>query len=84
MLRADLPDDIHEPTDLGSLTGYTVVDTHRGAIGTITAIDTSTLNTLVELDSGILLPLHEDLIEAVDTARHLLTVHLPEGLIAEC
>lgn len=81
MLRRELPEDTDEPLELQSLTGFTLIDSQRGAIGKITAIDTSTLNTLAELDNGTLLPLHEDLIESVDASRKELTVKLPEGLL---
>ena len=81
MLRSDLPDDTQQAADLSSLTGYTLIDSKHGKIGTITTIDTSTLNTLVQLDNGALLPLHEDFITAMDTTDKSLTVQLPEGLI---
>ena len=81
MLRSDLPDDTQQAADLSSLTGYTLIDSTHGKIGTITAIDTSTLNTLVQLDNGALLPLHEDFITAMDSVGKSLTVQLPDGLI---
>lgn len=81
MLRSDLPADTELPTDLASLNGYTLHDETHGEIGTITAIDTSTLNTLIELDNGTLLPLHEDLITGIEPQTRTLTVRLPEGLI---
>ena len=81
MLRTDLPEQIAEQTDLGSLTGFCLCDIQRGEIGTITAIDTSTLNTLVQLDNGTLLPLHEDLIEQIDFTSKSIITRLPEGLL---
>ena len=81
MLRSDLPADAELPTDLASLYGYTLCDETHGEIGTITAIDTSTMNTLVELDNGTLLPLHEDLITGIDQQAKQIRVNLPEGLI---
>lgn len=81
MLRSDLPENAGIPTDLGSITGYTLCDTEHGVLGTITAIDTSTLNTLVQLDDGTSLPLHEDFVAEVDEQSKVLTVSLPEGLI---
>ena len=82
MLRTDLPADAEQPTDLGSLNGYKLYDVQRGEIGTITAIDTSTLNTLIQLDNGTLLPLHEDFITEVDEQAKTLHVNMPEGLIS--
>ena len=81
MLRTDLPEDADVHTDLSTLTGYTVYDTGHGLLGTITAIDTSTLNTLVQLDSGALLPLHEDFVVEADAQEKKLTVRMPEGLV---
>ena len=82
MLRTDLPADAEQPTDLASLNGYKLYDVQRGEIGTITAIDTSTLNTLIQLDNGTLLPLHEDFITEVDEQAKTLHVNMPEGLIS--
>ena len=81
MLRSDLPEDCEQPADLGSLTGYTLCDTQRGTIGIIMAVDTSTMNTLLQLDNGVILPLHEDFIDLIDDIKRIITVHLPEGLI---
>lgn len=81
MLRSDLSENIGIATDFGSLTGYTLCDTEHGVLGTITAIDTSTMNTLVQLDNGILLPLHEDFVAEADERAKVLTVRLPKGLI---
>jgi RimM protein, required for 16S rRNA processing len=81
MLRTDLPADIEAHTDLSTLTGYTVCDIERGALGEITAIDTSTLNTLVQLNSGALLPLHEDFIVELREADKQIIIRAPQGLI---
>ncbi len=81
MLRSDLPEGTDEHPDLASLTGYTLCDINKGAIGKITAIDTSTLNTLVQLDNGALLPLHEDFVVEVDAGARKITIRTPEGLV---
>lgn len=83
MLRRDLPNGEMPETELTSLTGYKLHDHLHGDIGTIRAIDSSTLNTLVELDNGLLLPLHEDLIERIDTNEHTLYTCFPQGLIPD-
>ena len=82
MLRSDLPEDAEQPMNMDSLTGYTLCDTERGVVGTITAIDTSTLNTLLQLDNGLVLPLHEDFVVEADADEKKLTVRMPEGLIS--
>ena len=81
IVRTDLQEEIEEELDFTTLTGYTLCDAAKGVLGTITAIDTSTLNTLVELDSGVLLPLHEDFISDIDADNKRLNVHLPAGLV---
>ena len=82
MLRSDLPEDEQdEHPDLTSLTGYTLCDIERGEIGIITAIDTSTLNTLVQLDNGALLPLHEDFVAEVRAGEKKIIIRAPEGLL---
>jgi len=81
MLRSDLPENTAIPTDFGSITGYTLIDTEHGVLGTITAIDTSTLNTLVQLDNDMLLPLHEDFVTEANEQTKVLTVRFPKGLI---
>lgn len=81
MLRSELPEDAEEHTDLTTLTGYTLIDTERGVLGSITAIDTSTLNTLVQLDNGTLLPLHEDFVSEVSVQKKEIAIRTPQGLL---
>lgn len=81
MLRTDLPEDTEEPLNIESLIGYTLCDTQHGTIGIITAVDTSTMNTLLQLDNGAILPLHEDFITEADEEGKKLTVRIPDGLI---
>ena len=81
MLRTDLPEDTEEPLNIESLIGYTLCDTQHGTIGIITAVDTSTMNTLLQLDNGVILPLHEDFITEADEEGKKLTIRIPDGLI---
>ncbi|MBQ7531109.1 MAG: hypothetical protein IJT12_05330 [Paludibacteraceae bacterium] len=81
MLRSDLPTDVQEQTDLTTLIGYTLCDVERGELGKITAIDTSTMNTLVQLDNGALLPLHGDFVTEADAQTRKLTIRTPDGLM---
>ena len=57
-----------------SLVGLSVMDTAQGLLGTITAVDDSTANMLIELDNGTLLPLHEDFIVSIDSDTLTLTL----------
>lgn len=83
MLRSDIPADSMPAEDITSLTGYTLCDREHGVVGIIRAIDASTLNTLAELDNGLLLPLHEDFIERIDTDARIIYTHFPQGLIPD-
>ncbi len=63
------------------LVGYDIVDENTGRrIGKIASIDTSTANTLFELDNGALIPAQDELVEAVDMESKTLRMRLPEGL----
>lgn len=83
MQLSDLPEDYEPPFSVDSLLHYQVVDAQQGALGSIIDIDDSTLNMLLLLDSGIVIPAHEDFIETVDDENRRLLVHLPEGLVVD-
>lgn len=57
------------------LVGRRVVDTEQGGVGVIRSVDETTANTLIELEDGRLLPLHEDFIQAI--TDDTLTVTFP-------
>lgn len=64
--------------------GYMVSDSRHGDLGRITDVDDSTINVLLKIDRGgeeWLLPVAEELIEAVDPVAKRLTVSVPEGLL---
>ena len=48
--------------------------------GRVAAVDESTINTLLELEDGRLLPVHEDLIIEIDEPQKRIILDLPEGL----
>lgn len=60
--------------DVLSLVGLQVRDTEQGLLGTITAVDDTTANTLIELDNGTLLPLHEDFINELTDDTLVITL----------
>ncbi len=75
-----------EPASLGwsFFEGFRVEETHHGAIGTVTAVDNSTINTLFVIDNGgreLLVPAHEEFIRDIDTEHRVITMSLPEGLM---
>lgn len=64
--------------------GYTLVDQNQRTIGTIVAIDDSTLNILfvVETDNTeLLIPAAEEIIIDTDKENKKLSVDLPDGLL---
>ncbi len=63
------------------LVGYSVVDDKSGkCIGRITAIDTTTANTLFELGNGMLVPAQDELVVEADRESKTIRMRLPEGL----
>lgn len=80
MLRRDLAEDEQELMTWQDLAGYTVEDDTQGNLGKVLSVDESTINTLLEMEDGRLLPVHEDLIRHIDDQQHILYVSLPEGL----
>lgn len=64
--------------------GYQVIDQTLGEIGSIEAFILQTQQVLAVVayrEKEVFLPLHDDLIEKVDTEKQLLHMDLPEGLI---
>lgn len=81
VLRRDMPADFEEELAYSELKGFVVFDEKNGRIGTIAAVDESTINTLIELDNGMVLPLHEDFISQVDISARTIVLNLPDGLL---
>ncbi|MDR1918888.1 MAG: ribosome maturation factor RimM [Tannerellaceae bacterium] len=64
--------------------GYSVADEQHGLLGAIKAIDESTLNTLLQIDSGEkewLIPAVDEWVLAVDHGERRLSLAVPEGLL---
>lgn len=79
--QRQLPQDIELQQSAGSFVGYQVVEREKGLLGRVVEVDTSTVNTLLVLDNGLLLPFHEDLVQAVDADLRQITMSVPEGLL---
>lgn len=80
MLRRDLAEEAEEMMTWQDLTGYEVLNGNRVVQGRVVAVDESTINTLLELEDGRLLPVHEDLIIEIDEPHKRIILDLPEGL----
>ena len=76
----DCTDEINDNYPLARLTGYNIIHEGRN-IGTIARIDTTTANTLFELDNGNLISAAPPLIKEIDTQGRTVTMTLPEGLL---
>lgn len=69
--------------------GFRVDDVRHGELGKVVEVDTSTLNTLFVVEQEedeLLIPAQEEFIVSIDQVRKIITVDLPEGLLAldEC
>lgn len=72
--------------DLHHFVGYELYDAQQGIlVGAITALDDTTLNTLlrVEPPSGgeLVVPIADELIEHVEVGAHRLYLFIPDGLL---
>ena len=76
-----LADETEAPS-LSMLVGFDLVDANnRKRVGRIAAIDDTTANLLFELEDGRLIPAHDELVAAIDTAAQTISLHLPDGLL---
>lgn len=78
--RSDIQEEEDGLLTWQDLVGFTIEDDENGTIGTIEAIDESTINTLATLSNGRMVPLHEDFILEIDEEQRVLHVHFPFSL----
>lgn len=77
-----LAENDEENLSWAEMIGYSLVDAQSGQkIGTIAAVDDSTINILFELEDGRLIPASEELITNIDTQKHQIEINLPEGIL---
>ena len=65
--------------------GFRMEEIHHGRLGEVTDVDTTTINTLFVVDhqgEELLIPAQEDFIVGIDQKHKVITVDLPEGLLA--
>ena len=76
---ADAGDDV---LTWSQIVGYDIVDVSSGkTIGRIEAVDETSINTLLELSDGTLIPAADEFIEDIDHEERKLMMRLPEGLV---
>lgn len=65
--------------------GFQVIDQQYGELGTITQIDTQTINTLFMVENGqgeeLIVPATEDFMTEIDNENKIVRFNLPQGLI---
>ena len=65
--------------------GFRVEEVHHGHLGEVTEVDNSTINTLFVVGrqgEELLIPAQEELIVDLDRKHRVITVDLPEGMLA--
>lgn len=80
MLRRDLNEEAEEMMTWQDLKGYEVLNSEHVVQGKVATVNESTINTLLEMADGRLLPIHEDLIIEIDAPQKRIILDLPEGL----
>lgn len=76
---ADSDDDV---LTWSQIVGYDIIEVSSGnTIGRIVAVDETTINVLLELADGTLIPAADEFIEDIDHEARKLTMRLPEGLV---
>jgi len=66
------------------ITGYEVIDSHRGAIGIVKSVLELPHQSLLEIafnEKEILIPIADDIIKKVDKKSRQILIEAPEGLI---
>lgn len=81
MLRKDIQTETDSlPHAWQHLTGYRVIDLDQGVLGEVSAVDDSTINTLLSLNNGTIIPIHPDFMIEQDPEARTLTIRLPYTL----
>ena len=77
---ADIDNDV---LTWSQIVGYDIVDVASGkVIGRIESVDESTINVLLELADGTLIPAADEFIADIDHEARLLVMRLPDGLLS--
>ena len=77
---ADIDNDV---LTWSQIVGYDIVDVASGkVIGRIESVDESTINVLLELADGTLIPAVDEFIDDIDHEARTLFMSLPDGLLS--
>lgn len=77
MLLSDINQEDEIMPTWQSLVGFKVIDTDQGELGIVDIVDDTTINTLITLNDGRLIPIHEDFIIDINAEDKQLTICLP-------
>ena len=78
-----LADIDHDVLTWSQIVGYDIVDVASGkVIGRIESVDESTINVLLELADGTLIPAVDEFIDDIDHEALKLFMSLPDGLLS--
>lgn len=66
---------------LKALVGFEVSDQQGRSLGRILNVDDSSVNILLSLSSGHLIPYHDDFLLYYDLQKKVLQLNLPEGIL---
>jgi 16S rRNA processing protein RimM len=77
MLISDMNQEAEVLPTWQSLVGFQIVDTDQGDLGFVEQVDETTINTLITLNDGRLIPIHEDFIIDINTDNKQLIICLP-------
>ena len=77
MLISDMNQEAEVLPTWQSLVGFQVVDIDQGDLGFVEQVDETTINTLITLNDGRLIPIHEDFIIDINTDNKQLIICLP-------
>lgn len=77
MLKSDISEEEELLPTWQSLVGYQVIDTDQGTLGIVAHVDETTINTLITLDKGQMIPIHEDFIININAEAQQLIICLP-------
>ena len=93
-LRRELPETTTDDDDnqqeeglyAEDLEGFTLISAQGGLIGSITAVDTTTINTLLHVHTAeghdILIPLAEEWIHDIDASARTISMDVPTQLLS--
>lgn len=82
----ELAEEGTEDVSMSQIVGFKIRDAHNNkVVGRILGIDTSTVNTLFELETEdgkeVLLPANDDLIRDINPSAQEITMELPDGIL---